>query len=332
VRPLDYRAPADAAEAVRAVAERPDSAYLAGGTNLVDHLKLGVATPGLLVDIASLTSAEITEEGGGLRIGAGVPNADLAADPRVRRRYPVLAQALLTGASGQLRNMATTGGNPLQRTRCVYFQDVTTPCNKREPGSGCSAIGGVTRNHAVLGASDSCIATHPSDMAVALAALDAQVRVLGPDGERVVAFTELHRLPGDHPERDTVLEHGDLITAIDLPALPIAARSAYRKVRDRASYAFALVSVAAAVDVADGVVRDARIAFGGVAHKPWRAHRAEEALRGATATDDSYRAAAEAELVDAAAQPGVDGGNAFKIPLLTRTLVAVLRDLATEEA
>jgi xanthine dehydrogenase YagS FAD-binding subunit len=332
MRPLDYRVPADAAEAVRVVAERPDSAFLAGGTNLVDHLKLGVATPGLLVDVTSLTSTEITEVGGGLRIGAGVPNSDLAADPRVRRRYPVLSQALLAGASGQLRNMATTGGNPLQRTRCVYFQDVTTPCNKREPGSGCSAIGGVTRNHAVLGASDSCIATHPSDMAVALAALDAQVRVLGPTGERVVAFTDLHRLPGDHPERDTVLAHGELITAIDLPALPIAARSAYRKVRDRASYAFALVSVAAAVDAADGVIRDARIAFGGVAHRPWRAHLAEEALRGATATDDSYRAAAEAELAGATAQPGVDGGNGFKIPLLTRTLVAVLRDLATEEA
>jgi xanthine dehydrogenase YagS FAD-binding subunit len=332
VRPLDYRAPADAAAAVRAVAERPDSAFLAGGTNLVDHLKLGVASPGLLVDVTSLTSAEITEVGGGLRIGAAVPNSDLAADPRVRRRYPVLSQALLAGASGQLRNMATTGGNPLQRTRCVYFQDVSTPCNKREPGSGCSAIGGVTRNHAVLGASDSCIATHPSDMAVALAALDAQVRVLGPTGERVVAFTDLHRLPGDHPERDTVLAHGELITAIDLPALPIAARSAYRKVRDRASYAFALVSVAAAVDTADGVIRDARIAFGGVAHRPWRAYLAEEALRGATATDDSYRAAAEAELTGATAQPGVDGGNGFKIPLLTRTLVAVLRDLATEEA
>jgi xanthine dehydrogenase YagS FAD-binding subunit len=332
VRPLDYRAPADAAEAVAAVAERPDAAFLGGGTNLVDHLKLGVARPGLLVDVTSLTSDEITDAGGGLRIGAGVRNSDLAADPRVRRRYPVLAQALLAGASGQLRNMATTGGNPLQRTRCVYFQDITTPCNKREPGSGCSAIGGTTRQHAILGASPSCIATHPSDMAVALAALEARVRVLGPGGERTVPFGDLHRLPGDAPERDTVLDHGELITAIDLPALPMAARSAYRKVRDRASYAFALVSVAAAVDVADGVVRDARIALGGVAHKPWRAHRAEEALRGATATDDSYRAAAGAELADAVAQPGVDGGNAFKIPLLTRTLVAVLRDLATEEA
>jgi xanthine dehydrogenase YagS FAD-binding subunit len=332
MRPLDYLAPADAAEAVRSVAARPDAAFLGGGTNLVDHLKLGVARPGLLVDVTSLTSTEITDLGGGLRIGAGVLNSDLAADPRVRRRYPVLAQALLAGASGQLRNMATTGGNPLQRTRCPYFQDTSTPCNKRTPGSGCSAIGGATRGHAILGASDACIATHPSDMAVALAALDATVQVLGPAGERTVQFGELHRLPGDAPERDTVLEHGELITAIDLPASPIAARSAYRKVRDRASYAFALVSVAAAVDAADGVLREARIAFGGVAHQPWRARRAEEVLRGATASEDSYRAAAEAELADAVPQPGVDGGNAFKIPLLTRTLVAVLRDLAVEEA
>jgi xanthine dehydrogenase YagS FAD-binding subunit len=315
------------------VSADPGAAFLGGGTNLVDHLKLGVATPGLLVDVTALTSNEISERGGGLRIGAAVRNSDLAADPRVRRRYPVLAQALLAGASGQLRNMATTGGNLLQRTRCVYFQDVTTPCNKRSPGSGCSALdGGWTRNHAILGASDSCVATHPSDMAVAMAVLDAQVLVLGPDGERVFPAAELHRLPGDHPEDDTVLRHGELITAVDLPSSPIATRSRYRKVRDRASYAFALVSVAAAVDVADGVVRDARIAFGGVAHKPWRATRAEEALRGATASDDAYRAAADAELAGATPVDGIDGGNAFKIPLLRRTLVAVLRELATEEA
>ena len=228
--------------------------------------------------------------------------------------------------------MATTGGNPLRRTRCVYFQDVTTPCNKRTPGAGCSAIGGYTRYHAILGASEQCIATHPSDMAVAMAALDADVRVLGGAGERAIAFVDLHRLPGEHPERDTVLEHGELILSIDLPALPMAVRSAYRKVRDRASYAFALVSVAAVLDVADGVVRDARIAFGGVAHKPWRATRAEEVLRGSPASDESYRAAAQAELADARAQDGIDGGNAFKIPLLIRTLVATLRDLAREEA
>ncbi|WP_433507943.1 FAD binding domain-containing protein [Pseudonocardia halophobica] len=333
MRPFAYATPPDAREAVLAVAERPDAAFLAGGTNLVDHLRLGVATPGLLVDVTALTSAEIEDlPDGGLRLGAAVRNSDLAADPRVRGRYPVLAEALLAGASGQLRNMATTGGNPLQRTRCVYFQDVTTPCNKREPGSGCAAIGGATRNHAILGTSGQCIATHPSDMAVALAALDAQVQVLGPDGERTVPFTDLHTLPGDTPERDTVLGHGELITAIDVPAAPIAARSRYRKVRDRASYAFALVSVAACLDVAGGEIRDVRLAFGGVAHKPWRAHRAEEALHGAPATDESYRAAAEAELADARPQEGFDGGNAFKIPLLTGTLVSTLRALAGEEA
>ncbi len=333
MRPFAYQAPGDAPAAVRTVSADPDAAFLGGGTNLVDHLKLGVATPGLLVDVTDLTSDEITDNGGGLRIGAAVRNSDLAADPRVRRRYPMLAQALLAGASGQLRNRATTGGNLLQRTRCAYFQDVTTACNKRTPGAGCSALGGGwTRNHAILGASASCVATHPSDMAVAMAALDARVVVLGPDGERVVPATELHRLPGDRPQDDTVLRHGELITAVDLPPSPIAARSRYRKVRDRASYAFALVSVAAAVDVADGVVRDARIAFGGVAHKPWRARRAEEALRGATASDDAYRTAADAELADAVPVDGLDGGNAFKIPLLRRTLTAVLRELATEEA
>lgn len=243
MRPFEFLRPDDAATAVATVTGRGDAVFLGGGTNLVDHLRLGVASPGLLVDVSSLTSEEITDLGdGGLRIGAAVRNSDSAADRRVRERYPVLSQALLAGASAQLRNMATTGGNPLQRTRCVYFQDVSTPCNKRQPGSGCSAIGGATRNHAVLGASEHCVATHPSDMAVALAALDARVLVLGAAGERTIAFTELHRCPGDTPEHDTVLDHGDLITAIDLPDLPIARRSAYRKVRDRASYAFALVS------------------------------------------------------------------------------------------
>ena len=332
MKPFAFARPGSVAEAVRDVAGDPTAVFLAGGTNLVDHLRLGVATPELVVDVRRLTSREITDtDDGGLRIGAAVTNGELAADRRVRERFPVLAQSLLAGASGQLRNMATTGGNPLQRTRCVYFQDVTTPCNKRDPGSGCSAIGGYTRYHAVLGASEACIASHPSDMAVALAALDAQVQVLGPEGERVVPFVDLHRLPGDDPSRDTVLEHGELITAIDLPPLPAAARSAYRKVRDRASYAFALVSVAAALEVADGTVADVRIALGAVAHKPWRATRAEEALRGRAATEESYRAAAEAELADAVAQPGLDGGNGFKIPLLARTLIAVLRDLTGRE-
>nr|WP_208406718.1 xanthine dehydrogenase family protein subunit M [Amycolatopsis granulosa] len=323
VKPFSYDAPADAATAVRTVAADPSAVFLAGGTNLLDHLKLGITRPARLVDVTNLTSTEITEHDGGLSIGAGVPNSDLAADPRVRSRYPALAESLLAGASGPLRNMATTGGNPLQRTRCVYFQDVTTPCNKRTPGSGCSAIGGYTRYHAILGASEHCVATHPSDLAVALAALDASVRVLGPHGERTIPFTELHRLPGDTPQRDTVLEHGELITAIDLPAPP-AGRQRYRKVRDRASYAFALVSVAALLDVANETVRDARIAFGGVAHKPWRAWQAEDVLRGAPATDATFRAAAGAELAQARPLPG----NEFKVPLLTRTLVSVLRELS----
>ncbi|MEE4546341.1 xanthine dehydrogenase family protein subunit M [Streptomyces sp. V4-01] len=333
MKPFGYRYPVDVADAVRSVAGDPAAVFLAGGTNLVDHLKLGIVAPDLVVSVGGLLSAEIEElDAGGLRIGAGVSNSALAADRRVRERFPVLSRALLSGASGQLRNMATTGGNPLQRTRCVYFQDVTTPCNKREPGSGCSAIGGWTRNHAILGASEHCIAVHPSDMAVAMAALDARVRVLGPDGERTIPFVGLHRLPGDAPERDTVLGHGELITAIDLPAQPIARRSTYRKVRDRASYAFALVSVAAALEVEDGVITDARVAFGGVAHAPWRAYRAEEALRGSVASDLSYRSAADRELADARPAEGLGGGNAFKIPLLRRTLTATLRDLAREDA
>jgi xanthine dehydrogenase YagS FAD-binding subunit len=339
MRPFTFARPSDTAEAVRTVAADPEAMFLAGGTNLVDHLKLGVARPGLVVDVRRLTSREVTEAGdGGLRIGAAVTNSELAADRRVRARYPALAQALLAGASGQLRNMATSGGNPLQRTRCVYFQDVTAPCNKREPGSGCSAVGGYTRYHAIFGVTsapdasspETCIATHPSDMAVALAVFDAQVQVQGPRGDRQIPFTELHRLPGDDPSRDTVLEHGELITAIDVPPLPPDTQSAYRKVRDRASYAFALVSVAAALRVADGRIADARIALGGVAHKPWRAARAEEALRGQPATEDSFRAAAAAELDAAQPQSGLDGGNAFKVPLAARTMVATLRELSPE--
>ncbi|MEU1806375.1 xanthine dehydrogenase family protein subunit M [Streptomyces sp. NPDC019937] len=305
-----------------------EAAYLAGGTNLVDLMRLEVATPEVLVDVRRLTSDRIEElPDGALRIGAAVPNSDLAADRRVRRRYPVLSQAVLSGASGQLRNLATTGGNLLQRTRCPYFQNVTTPCDKREPGSGCSALEGYQRDMAILGASSSCVATHPSDMAVALAALDAVVCVRGPqgpDGERRVPLTELHRLPGDAPERDTVLRRGELITAVELPPPDFTATSRYRKVRDRASYAFALVSVAAALDVTDsGTVRDVRIALGGVAHKPWRAWKAEESLRGAPATWDGFRDAAAAELAQADPLPG----NAFKVALARNTLVATLLDL-----
>jgi xanthine dehydrogenase YagS FAD-binding subunit len=326
VNEFRYERPADPAAAVTLLGAETSAAFLGGGTNLVDLMKLGVATPDVLVDVRELTSREITElPDGGLRIGAGVPNADLAADRRVRERFPVLAQALLAGASGQLRNRATTGGNLLQRTRCGYFTDVTKPCNKRRPGSGCGALEGIHRNHAILGQTlegpGTCVATHPSDMAVAMVALDAVVRVLGPQGERSIPIAELHRLPGDDPSRDTTLGHGELITAIDVPTLALASR--YRKVRDRASFAFALVSVAAALRVEDGVVADVRLALGGVAHKPWRATAAEDALRGQPATEEAFAAAAEAEV--AAATPLRD--NAFKVPLARNLVVRTLADL-----
>ncbi|TWH19683.1 FAD binding domain-containing protein [Prauserella rugosa] len=324
--PFEYRRADDVATAVDTVARNPAASFLGGGTNLVDHLKLGVTTPEHLVDVTRLPLDDITATAdGGLHIGATARNSDTAAHPDVRARYPVLAEALLSGASGQLRNLATVGGNLLQRTRCPYFQDVTTPCNKREPGSGCSALEGYQRYHAILGASRHCIATHPSDMAVAMVALDATVHVHGPDGARRVPAAELHRLPGDEPDRDTVLEHGELITAVELPPLPFAANSAYRKVRDRASYAFALVSVAAAVDLdGDGTVRDARIAFGGLAHKPWRARRAEDALRGGPATDERVARAADVELADAEPLEG----NGFKVPMARGALTATVRRLA----
>jgi xanthine dehydrogenase YagS FAD-binding subunit len=324
MKPFTYERATDPAAAVARVTGHPEAVYVAGGTNLVDHLKLGVATPDVLVDVNRLSLDGVeTLDDGGLRIGAGVRNSDLAAHPTVRRAYPVLSQALLAGASGQIRNAASTGGNLLQRTRCVYFQDVTTPCNKREPGSGCSAREGFSRNHAILGASDQCVATHPSDMAVALAALDAVVVVLGTDGERRVPMSGFHRLPGDQPQHDTTLAQGELITAVELPSLPATSRSAYRKVRDRASYAFALVSVAAVLDVEDGAVRDVRIALGGVAHKPWRATVAEEQLRGGPATEEAFRRAAETELEQAVPLTG----NAFKIPMARNTITATLRNL-----
>jgi xanthine dehydrogenase YagS FAD-binding subunit len=327
MNPFRYERAPDASSAVALLAGAPNGVFLAGGTNLVDHMRLGVRQPDLLVDITHLPYDRIeTLPDGGVRIGAMVRNADLAADRTIRTRYPLLAQALLAGASGQLRNLATTGGNLLQRTRCVYFQDISKPCNKRIPGSGCSAREGYHRELAILGASQSCIATHPSDMAVAMVALDAIVRVLGPQGERTISLVDFYRLPGDEPQRDTVLEHGELITAVDLPPIPFATRSHYRKVRDRASYAFALVSVAAALDVADGVVRDVRIALGGVAPMPWRAARAEATLRGAPATEEAFGRAADAELADAQPLPG----NAFKIPLTRRTLVRTLLDLVEE--
>jgi xanthine dehydrogenase YagS FAD-binding subunit len=324
--PFAYERACDASSAVARVAAHPGAAFLGGGTNLVDHMRLGVAHPELLVDVTRLPFSSIEPlPDGGIRVGAGARNSDLAVNRRIRERYPVLSQALLAGASGQLRNLATTGGNLLQRTRCAYFQDITTPCNKRKPGSGCSAIEGHNRDHAILGASEQCVAVHPSDMAVALAALDTTVVVLGRQGERRIAITELHRLPGSAPDRDTVLEHGDLIIAVELPPLPMAANSAYYKVRDRASYAFALVSVAAALEVRNGRVVDVRIALGGVAHKPWRALRAETVLRGAPATEESYGRAADAELADA--RPLAH--NAFKIRLARNTLTMVLRRLGS---
>ncbi len=326
MKPFDYERASDPGAAV-ATATDPGTVYLAGGTNLVDHLRLGVAHPDRIVDISGLPFDRVERDAGGdLRIGATVRNADLATHPEVRRDFPVLSQALLAGASGQIRNAATTGGNLLQRTRCSYFQDVSTPCNKRRPGSGCPAIPGYHKMHAILGASEQCIAVHPSDMAVAMTALDARIDVLGADGRRTLPIHDFYRLPGDAPQRDTVLHAGDLITAVTVPALPFVGTSAYRKVRERASYAFALVSVAAALDVADGQVRDVRIALGGVAHKPWRATVAEDALRGQPATEDSFRVAAEAELAQADPLPDL----AWKVTLAVNTITHTLATLARQ--
>ncbi|GHH49571.1 FAD binding domain-containing protein [Streptomyces candidus] len=315
MKPVGYVRPHSVDEAARAHAGRPGARYLGGGTNLVDLMKLGVESPEILIDVSRLPLDTVEERPDGtLSLGATVRNSDLAAHPLVRTRYPVLSQALLAGASGQLRNMATTGGNMLQRTRCPYFQDTSKPCNKREPGTGCAARDGVHRDHAVLGHSAQCIATHPSDLAVALAALDAHVELRGPDGGRSVPVTEFHRLPGERPDRDTVLRHGELITSVTLPADAAGLPSAYRKARDRASYAFALASVAAVLEVREGVVRQVALAFGGLAHRPWRAHLAEAELLGAAPTPDRLTHALDTEL--AAAEPLRD--NAYKIPLAHR--------------
>ncbi|MEV5896179.1 FAD binding domain-containing protein [Nonomuraea fuscirosea] len=327
MKPFAYVKPADVEAALHAAATEPGAKFLGGGTNLVDLMREGIEQPQTVVDVTGLpfdTVADLPD--GGLRIGALVRNSALAADPRVRDRYPVLSQALLSGASGQLRNMATVGGNLLQRTRCLYFYDTTSACNKREPGSGCDALDGFNRSCAILGVSDSCIATHPSDMCVALAALDAVVEVRGTGGTRRIPVTDLHRLPGDTPEIETDLAPGELITAVELPPAP--ANSRYRKVRDRASYAFALVSVAAALEVSDGTVTLARLALGGVAPKPWRAREAERLLTGGPADEAAFRRAAEAELAAAS----VRDGNAFKTALATATIVATLRELSKEGA
>ncbi len=326
--PFSYVRASNTADAVR-LGGMDHAKYLGGGTNLVDLLRETIEQPSTLVDVTGLSSTIEEREDGSLLIGAAARNTALAEHRAVRTRYPVLARAILAGASAQIRNMATVGGNILQRTRCTYFYDDDgSRCNKRSPGQGCDAIDGFNRIHAILGASATCVATHPSDMCVALATLDATVHVQGAGRTRSLPLTELHRLPGGHPDVETELEPGELITAVELPALPMAARSTYRKVRDRASYAFALVSVAAVLEVEGGTVKDVRLALGGVAHKPWRARKAEDALRGGPANAHSFRAAAEAELADAA--PLRDNG--FKVELAKRTLTAVLGDLAGEAA
>jgi len=320
VHPFHYVAAVDEASA-REAAQRPDARFLAGGTTLVDLMKLHVEQPRVLVDVNGLPLTGIDEqEDGTVRVGAMVRNSDLAHHVLIRSRYPVLAQAILAGASAQVRNMATTGGNLLQRTRCYYFRDTAEACNKREPGSGCAALDGCNRIHAVLGTSDHCIATHPSDMCVALAALDALVHIAGARGSRVVPLIDFHLLPGDDPERETVLAAGELITAVDVPPLAYGRRSVYVKVRDRASYAFALASAAVALDLGPGAIVDARVALGGIATKPWRSREAELALIGKAPTAATFCAAAEAALEEAVPRRH----NAFKIALAKRTLVRAL--------
>jgi xanthine dehydrogenase YagS FAD-binding subunit len=327
VKAFAYSRPHDIAEAVRLASQTGHTKFLAGGTNLVDLMREHVEEPEHLVDVTGLPLTDIEPlPDGGVRIGALVRNSHLAGSPLVRERFPVLSQAILMGASPQIRNMATTAGNLMQRTRCYYFYDDRARCNKRTPGTGCDALEGFNRIHAILGASRACIATHPSDMCVALAALDASVLVRGPSGARAIPLAEFHRLPGDTPHVDTDLRPDELILAVEVPGLPAARRSCYRKVRDRASYAFALVSVAGALEVDRGTITQVRLALGGVAHKPWRAAIAERALVGGPATTDAFRAAAAQEL-------GAARGytyNAFKIDLARRTIVSVLRRLLDE--
>lgn len=324
MQPFDYVVATDVPAALEAM--RSGARPVAGGTNLLDLMKLHVEVPTRLVDVNGLPLSQVEETPAGLRIGALVRNSDLAYDARVQERFPVLSEALLAGASPQLRNMATVGGNLMQRTRCSYFRDATQPCNKRLPGSGCSAIGGYTRMHAVLGTSDNCIASNPSDMAVALVALDARVLLQSAAGERAVPMTEFHRLPATRPEQDTVLRPGELIVAVEVPNRPFAAHSRYLKVRDRAAYAFALVSVAVALDLEGGRVREARIVLGGVGTKPWRCHEAEATLKAKPADEVRFKAAAAAAL--RGAKP--HGENGFKIELAKRALVRALHLVAGE--
>jgi xanthine dehydrogenase YagS FAD-binding subunit len=322
---FQYTRANDVADAVRQVSAEPTAKFIAGGTNLIDLMKEDVERPSRLIDISRLP-LKIVEEtaGGGLRIGALVPNSDLAYHPLVAQRYPILASAILAGASAQLRNMASTGGNILQRTRCYYFYDIATPCNKRTPGSGCSAVAGLNRMHAILGTSEACIAVHPSDMCVALAALEATVHVAGPSGARVIAFADFHRLPENTPERDTNLQPNEIVTAVELPAQVFATNYTYLKIRDRLSYAFALVSVAAALELDGDTIKQARLALGGVAHKPWRDPSVEAALRGQTADRSAFNRAADVLLRDA---KGFEH-NAFKIDLARRAIVRALSQAA----
>lgn len=329
MRPFTYIRATTVDDAVAACAANREAKFLGGGTNLIDLMKMGVETPLHLIDITRVPLNQIEEHSGGVRIGALVPNSDAANHTLIRERYPLLTEALLAGASPQLRNMATMGGNLLQRTRCPYFYDPTyAECNKRVPGSGCAALHGYNRIHAILGASDSCIATHPSDMCVALAALEAVVQVQGPKGPRTIPMAEFHRLPGKTPQLDTNLQPGEMITAIDLPALSFGRRANYLKVRDRNSYAFALVSVAALLDLDNqGRIREARIALGGVAHKPWRVPSAEQALHGDTPGDPAYTAAARRILAGAHAYTD----NAFKTPLAEKAIVRALNTAAAKQ-
>ena len=321
---FEYARARDVSDAVRQVAANPTAKFIAGGTNIVDLMKANVERPSLLIDVTRLPLTRVNGAGGALRVGALVPNSDLAYHPEVQQRYPLVASAVLAGASQQLRNMASTGGNLVQRTRCAYFYDVATPCNKRAPGTGCSAINGLNRMHAILGTSDACIATHPSDMAVALLALDAKVHVTGPSGDRVIPIAEFHRLPGDTPQQDTNLQHGELITAIELPPEEFSKNYSYLKVRDRLSYAFALVSVAAALDLDGDRIHVARLAVGGVAHKPWRDTAVEDSLRGQRADRAVFTRAADLLLRDAKGF----GHNTFKIGLAHRAIVRTLTQAA----
>ncbi|GHB60351.1 FAD-binding molybdopterin dehydrogenase [Streptomyces xanthochromogenes] len=326
MKPVSYVNPRTLKEAAAAHGGRPEARYLGGGTNLVDLMKLGVERPDVLVDITRLSLDAIEEQAdGSLRVGATARNSDLATHPAVKERYPMLAQALLSGASGQLRNMATTAGNLLQRTRCGYFQDLSRPCNKRVPGSGCGAIEGVNREHAVLGHSSHCVATHPSDLAVALAALDALVELVGPGGVRTVPLTEFYLLPQDRPDLETVMRPGELVTAVLLLAPPAGSVSRYRKARDRAGYTFALASVAAVVRLERGAVRHVTVAFGGLAHRPWRARRTEAALLGTSPTPETIERAVEAELADAVPLRH----NAYKVELARGLAHEVLSTLTT---